>query len=184
MRATVFSILVLGLMLLHACKQADAAPLDTQFSYAAAAKGGHAEIALQCGDETFLIDGLCTGGMQSGALIVAVQDAKIPTRVFTICFNTAQYPMDGKPYQLGAMEPYGSGSKPSDVYAVFSEINARNQMDWVSDNASGNLRFETDEETVRCHFEDIRLKPGLSYNRSRLNSDGKLSGTLVFYKKK
>lgn len=174
--------------LLAACKDEqtamspETAP-ETAPIAATSAKEGHGSITLQCGTQTLTVDGKCGGVTNTGEMIIAVQDKTVPSKVFTISFNTADYPKAGKTYTARKSDYMSEGRKPeTDVYIGFSEMTSKSQMDWSSDDASGKLQFEVDGNEIRCSFRDLKLQPSPVYNKGELNSVGTASGEITLYK--
>lgn len=147
------------------------------------AKEGNGKVTLQCGSQTLVVDGKCGGVTNTGELIVAVQDKDIPAKVFTISFNTLDYPQAGKTYTIKKSDYMSEGKKPdTDVYVAFSQITEKEQADWSSDDASGTLQFTTNGNQIKCQFSGIKLQPSAVYNKGENNNVGTASGEMTFYK--
>ena len=90
-----------------ACKQEEKTAMTTSAASGEAvseataiAQEGHGKVNLKCGSQTLTVDGKCGGLTNTGDMIIAVQDQKIPSKIFTISFNTSAYPKDGKTYTV------------------------------------------------------------------------------------
>lgn len=148
-----------------------------------AAKEGHGKITLKAGSKTWTVDGKCGSVTNTGALIVAVQDKDIAAKVFTVSFNTLNYPQAGKIYTIKKSDYMSEGKKPeTDIYVAFSQITEKEQADWSSDDASGTLQFTTNGNEIKCKFSGIKLEPSAVYNKGENNSVGIASGEMTFYK--
>lgn len=146
-------------------------------------KEGHGKIELQCGSQTLIVEGKCGGVTNTGEMIIAVQDKTVPAKVFTIAFNTKDYPQNGKTYTVKKSDYMSEGKKPdTDVYIGFSEVTQQNQMDWSSDDASGTLKFDVNGNEIQCEFNNIKLQPSAMYNKGELNNVGTASGKITLYK--
>lgn len=172
-----------------ACQKQEGASAETDsFDLSAAAtteaaKEGHGKVQLQYGGKTLVVEGRCGGGTESGDMIVAVQDKDIPAKVFTITFNTKDYPQDGKIYHVRKSDFMAEGKKPVDeVYCGFSEITQKNQYNWSSDAASGTLQFSVNGNEIKCKFDNIKLQPNAMYNKGEYDNAGTASGEMTFYK--
>jgi len=160
-----------------------AATSTTTVTDTAPAKEGNGKVTLQCGSQTLVVDGKCGGVTTTGEMIVAVQDKDIPAKVFTISFNTLNYPQAGKIYTIKKSDYMSEGKKPeTDIYVAFSQITEKEQADWSSDDASGTLQFTTNGNEIKCKFSGIKLEPSAVYNKGENNSVGIASGEMTFYK--
>jgi len=149
----------------------------------APAKEGSGKVTLQCGSQTLVVDGKCGGVTTTGEMIVAVQDKDIPAKVFTISFNTKDYPESGKTYTIKKSDFMSEDKKPdTDIYVAFSQITEKMQADWSSDDASGTLQFTTSGNEIKCKFSGIKLQPSEMYNKGEFNGTGIASGEMTFYK--
>lgn len=149
----------------------------------ATVQSGHVKVQLSCGAQSLSIEGECGGVTTMGELVIAVKDKIVPSRVFTISFNTDQFPENGKTYTIKKSDYTTEGKKPAtDVYVGFSEVSPNNQMDWSSDNASGKITFETNGNEIKCKFKNISLQPSEVYNKGALNQPGSVSGEFNLYK--
>jgi len=147
------------------------------------ANSGHGKIELSCGSQLLSVEGECGGVNTMGELIIAVKDKIVPSRVFTISFNTDQFPKDGIQYTVKKSDYTTEGKKPiTDVYIGFSEVSMNNQMDWSSDDHSGKIKFECIGNEIRCTFKNIKLQPSEVYNKGDLNQPATVSGTFNLYK--
>ena len=70
----------------------------------ATAQSGHGKIQLSCGAQSLSIEGECGGVTTMGELIIAVKDKIVPSRVFTISFNTDRFPDDGETYTINSSQ--------------------------------------------------------------------------------
>jgi len=149
----------------------------------ATAANGNGKIRLSSGSQMLSVEGDCGGVTTMGELIIAVKDKIVPSRVFTISFNTDQFPENGKVYTLKKSDYMTEGKKSeSDVYVGFSEVSQSTQMDWSSDDHSGTIKFEVNGNEIKCTFKDIKLQPSEVYNKGELNQTGTVSGELNLYK--
>lgn len=169
-----------------ACKQenpvAEASATDRQIQTAASVREGHGKITLQCGSQTLVVDGKCGGVTNTGEMIIAVQDKTVPSKVFTISFNTIHYPQNGKTYTVRKSDFISEGKKPdSEVYVGFSEMTPQSQMDWSSDDASGTLQFQVSGNEIKCKFSNLKLQPSMVYNKGELSGVGTASGEITLY---
>ncbi len=184
-------LIVIGLALtLASCKQQAVEPQAVSDVAAnevvndhQAAKEGHGKITLKAGSTTWIVDGKCGGVTNTGELIVAVQDKDIAAKVFTISFNTLDYPQAEKTYTIKKSDYMSEGKKPdTDVCVAFSQITEKEQADWSSDDASGTLQFTTNGNEIKCKFSGIKLQPSAMYNKGESNNLGTASGEMTFYK--
>lgn len=149
----------------------------------ATAGNGNGKIQLSSGSQMLSVEGECGGVTTMGELIITVKDKIVPSRVFTISFNTDQFPENGKVYTIKKSDYMSEGKKQkSDVYIGFSEVSPNTQMDWSSDDQSGTIRFDVTGNEIRCMFKDIKLQPSEVYNKGELNQIGMVSGELHLYK--
>lgn len=118
-----------------------------------------------------------------GELVITVQDKIVPSRVFTLSFNTDQFPADGDVFAVKKSN-YSAENKESttEVYIGFSEISTNNQMDWSSDDASGFIKFKVDSDAIKCVFKDLELQPSEVYNKGERNQEAVVSGSFHLYK--
>lgn len=175
--------------LLSACKQEESTAMNATDSAeivsteSASAKEGHGTIELQVGSQTLVVEGKCGGVTNTGEMIIAVQDQTVPAKVFTISFNTKDYPQPGKTYTVKKSDFMSEGKKPdTDVYVGFSEVTQKVQMDWSSDDASGTLKFEVNGNEIQCEFNNLKLQPSAMYNKGEFNNVGTASGKITLYK--
>ena len=147
------------------------------------AKEGYGKVTLKCGAQVFTVDGKCGGITNTGEMIIAVQDKTTPAKVFTISFNTIDYPQNGKIYTVKKSDFMSEGKKPdSDIYAAFTEMTQKTQMDWSSDDQSGTMTFQVNGNEIKCTFRDLKLQPSMVYNKADLNQMGTVSGEITLYK--
>lgn len=147
------------------------------------AKDGHGKVTLKCGSQTLVVDGRCGGVTNTGELIVAVQDKDISAKVFTISFNTKDYPVSGKIYTIKKSDFMSEDKKPDNqIYVAFSQITGNEMADWSSDDTSGTMQFTTNGNEIKCKFSGIKLQPSIVYNKGELNNAGSASGEMTFYK--
>lgn len=170
-----------------ACKQestvAEASAAEVPTKMTAPAREGHGKITLQCGPQTLVIDGKCGGVTNTGEMIIAVQDQKVASKVFTISFNTIDYPQQGKIYTVRKSDFMSESKKPdNEIYIGFSEMTQQNQRDWSSDDASGTLQFQVNGNEIKCNFSHLKLQPSMAYNKGEFNNVGTASGEITFYK--
>lgn len=146
-------------------------------------KIGSGTIQLVCGSQSLSVEGKCGGATTMGELVITVQDKIVPSRVFTLSFNTDQFPEDGAVFVVKKSNYTAENKKSNkDVYIGFSEISTNNQMDWSSDDTSGFIKFEVDGDAIKCVFEDLELKPSEVYNKGELNQNAVVSGSFQLYK--
>jgi len=147
------------------------------------ASNGSGKIILNCGEQTLTVEGECGGVTTMGELVIAVKDKIVPSRVFTISFNTNEFPENGAVFEVKKSD-YTSDNKKSkrEVYIGFSEISQNNQMDWSSDDQSGKIKFEVNANEIKCKFTDLELKPSEVYNKGELNQPAVVSGEFNLYK--
>jgi hypothetical protein len=172
-----------------ACKQETGNPESvaaiqtTTVTESAPAKEGSGKVTLQCGSQTLTVEGKCGGVTTTGEMIVAVQDKDIPAKVFTISFNTANYPESGKTYTIKKSDYMSEDKKPdNEIYVAFSQITEKMQADWSSNDVSGTLQFTANGNEIKCKFSGIKLQPSEMYNKGELNNVGTASGEMTFYK--
>jgi len=147
------------------------------------AKEGYGKVMLKCGAQVFTVDGKCGGVTNTGEMIIAVQDKTTPAKVFTISFNTPDYPQNGKVYTVKKSDFMNEGKKPeSDIYVAFTEMTQKAQMDWSSDDQTGTMTFQVSGNEIRCAFKDLKLQPSIVYNKADLNQLGTASGAITLYK--
>ena len=147
------------------------------------AKEGYGKVTLKCGAQVFTVDGRCGGVTNTGEMIIAVQDKTTPAKVFTISFNTPDYPQNGKVYTVKKSDFMDEGKKPdSDIYAAFTEMTQKTQMNWSSDDQSGTMTFQVNGNEIRCTFKDLKLQPSIVYNKADLNQLAIASGEITLYK--
>lgn len=181
------SIVLLLLSGIFGCRQqgpmAETSVGENPAKITAPARVGHGKITLQCGSQTLVVDGKCGGVTNTGEMIIAVQDKTIPSKVFTISFNTINYPQQGKIYKARKSDFMSEGKKPGDeIYIGFSEMTQQTQMDWSSDDASGTLQFQVSGHEIKCIFSNLKLQPSLAYNKGEFNNVGTASGEITLYK--
>lgn len=147
------------------------------------AQDGSGTIQLVCGAQTLSVEGKCGGLTTMGELIITVQDEIVPSRVFTLSFNTDQFPEDGDVFVVKKSQYTTEGKKSKkEVYLGFSEVSTSNQMDWSSDDTSGFIKFEVNGDEIKCVFKDLELKPSEVYNKGELNQEAVVSGSFHLYK--
>ena len=147
------------------------------------AKEGNGTIQLVCGAQTLSVEGKCGGVTTMGELVITIQDKIVPSRVFTLSFNTDQFPTDGDVFAVKKSNYTAEGKKSEkELYIGFSEVSTSNQMDWSSDDASGFLKFEVDGDAIKCVFKDLELKPSEVYNKGELNQNAVVSGSFHLYR--
>ncbi|MFT3795013.1 hypothetical protein [Flavobacterium sp.] len=174
--------------LFSACKEQESTAMtadspETVAAESVPAKEGHGKIELKVGSQTLVVEGKCGGVTNTGEMIIAVQDQTVAAKVFTISFNTKDYPKAGKTYTIKKSDFMSEGKKPdTDVYIGFSEVTQKNQMDWSSDDASGTLKFDVNGNEIQCEFNNIKLQPSAMYNKGEFNHVGTASGKITLYK--
>jgi hypothetical protein len=147
------------------------------------AKEGYGKVTLKCGAQTLTVDGKCGGITNTGEMIIAVQDKTTPAKVFTISFNTKDYPQNGKIYTIKKSDFMSEDKKPDgDIYVAFTEMTQKAQMDWSSDDQTGTMTFQINGNEIKCTFKDLKLQPSEVYNKADLNQVATASGEITLYK--
>lgn len=181
-------LLLATLLLLISCKKEEASTTneviaEIKENTAFAAKEGSGKIILNCNGKEIIAEGVCGGVTTMGTLIIAVKDKTNPAKVFSIDFNTDQYPENGKEYQIQPKD-YASDKKPdNEVLVSFIEGLSNNKMNvWDAQAASGKLKFAINGDEIKCTLKDIKLRPSIIYNAKNLQNEGLVSGELTLYK--
>lgn len=147
------------------------------------AKEGSGKITLNCNGKQIIADGICGGVITMGTLTIAVKDKINPTKVFTIDFNTDQYPENGKEYNIKPKDYSLDKNPENEVSVSFLEGLPNHKMNvWDSQTQSGKIRFLVNENVIKCTFKEIKLQPNTTYNSQDLQKEGVLSGELTLYK--
>lgn len=188
MKALVLWVAIAGIF--TACKpetltseQLEAAEITGTSTISEVAKEGFGKVELQCGSQTVNVEGKCGGVTNTGDMIIAVQDMKVPSKVFTISFNGVGYPENGKVYTVKKSDFMSEGKQPAnEIYIGFSEMTQASQMNWSSDDESGTMIFQTNGNEIKCKFNGIKLQPSAVYNKGDLNNMGTASGEITLYK--
>ena len=147
------------------------------------AKEGTGKITLQCNGKEIIAEGICGGVVTIGTLIIAVKDKTNPAKVFTISFNTPDFPVNGKEYQIKPKDYTLDKNPENEVSVSFMEGLPNNKMNvWDTQPTSGKLIFSIKGNEIKCQVTDIKLEPAKMYNDEDLQKEGIVSGELTLYK--
>lgn len=181
-------LFIIAILLLVSCKKEETATINEAVenikeNTEVIAKEGSGKVILNCNGKQITADGVCGGIITMGSLIIAVKDKTNPAKVFTIGFNTDQYPENGKEYQIKPKD-YTSDKKPENEVSVnFMEVLSNNKMNvWETQPASGKLIFTINGNEIKCQLKDIKLEASKMYNADDLQGEGTVSGELTLYK--
>lgn len=173
---------------LVSCKQEKQADLQASDEPAALAsvpmaKEGFGKVQLKCGSQLVTVEGKCGGTTALGYMVVAVQDKTVAAKVFTITFNSKDYPENGKIYTIKKSDFLSETKRPvSEIYVAFSEVTSKSMTDWSSDDQTGTIQFNANGNEIKCTFKDLKLQPSEVYNKGELNQVATASGEMTFYK--
>ena len=148
-----------------------------------AAKEGSGKITLNCNGKEIIAEGVCGGIVTMGTLIIAVKDKTNPAKVFTISFNTPDFPENGKEYLIKPKDYTLDKNPENEVSVSFIEGLPNNKMNvWDTQPTSGKLIFSVKDNEIKCQFTNIKLEPAKMYNAEDLQGEGIVSGELTLYK--
>lgn len=181
--------LSISLMLLaFSCKKDEATTVneavsDIKQNTEVAAKEGTGKVTLSCNGKQIIAEGVCGGIITMGNLIIAVKDKTNPAKVFTVSFNTPDYPVDGKQYTIKPKDYTADKSPDNEVSASFMEGLPDNKMNvWDPKANSGTIVFSVTGNEIKCTLKGIKLEPAKMYNADDLQSEGTVSGEFTLYK--
>lgn len=147
------------------------------------AKEGSGKVILTCNGKELVAEGVCGALVSMGELMIAVKDKTNPTKVFTINFNSEDFPEDGLEYKVKSKDYTKEGNGPKDEVSVgFTEVEGDKMNSWSSDKAKGTIKFTYNGNEVKCTLKNVVLSSAEMYNSDDLKSDGTVSGELTFYK--
>lgn len=147
------------------------------------AKEGTGKIILHCNGKEIKAEGVCGGVTTMGTLIIAVKDKTNPAKVFTISFNTADFPLDAKEYLIKSKDYTADKNPENEVSVGFMEVLPNNKMNvWETQPTSGKLVFSVKGNEIKCQMKDIKLQPSIVYNADDLQGEGIVSGEFTLYK--
>ncbi|MES2748501.1 MAG: hypothetical protein V4648_08975 [Bacteroidota bacterium] len=176
------------ILLAFSCKKDDATTVnetvsDIRKSTEVVAKQGTGKITLRCNGKEITVEGICGGVITMGTLTIAVKDKTNPTKVFTIGFNTKDFPVDGMEYRIKPKDYTVDKNPENEVSVGFMEGLPNNKMNvWDPQPNSGNLVFSVKGNEIKCTFKDIKLQPSTAFNAEDLKSEGAVSGEFTLYK--
>lgn len=182
------SLLFLAMALLvFSCKKDDATTVDEAVANVrenteVAAKEGTGKITLTCNGKQITAEGVCGGIITMGTLMFAVKDKTNPAKVFTIDFNTKDYPVDGKEYSIKPKDYTSDKNPENEVSVSFMEGLPNNKMNfWDPQAGSGKVVFSVNGNEIKCTLSNIKLQSSI-YNADDLKSEGTVSGEFTLYK--
>ncbi|MEO8234973.1 MAG: hypothetical protein ABI549_06125 [Flavobacterium sp.] len=181
-------LLLATLFSLFSCKKeetisANEVVADIKQNTEISAKEGTGKITLRCNGKEITTEGVCGGLTIMGALIIAVKDKTNPAKVFTINFNVADFPVDGKEYLIKSKDYSVDKNPENEVSVSFMEALSNNKMNvWETQPTSGKLAFSVKGNEIKCQLKDLKLKPSIVYNADDLQGEGTISGELTLYK--
>ena len=147
------------------------------------AKEGSGKITLNCNGKEIIAEGVCGGIVTMGTLIIAVKDKTNPAKVFTISFNTPDFPVNEKKYLIKPKDYTLDKNPENEVSVSFIEGLPNNKMNvWDTQPASGKLIFTINGNEIKCQLKDIKLEASKMYNADDLQGEGTVSGELTLYK--
>jgi hypothetical protein len=147
------------------------------------ANEGKGKITLNCNGKTFTVDGVCGALVSMDHLTIAIKDSINPAKVFTISFNTADFPLDGKEYLIKSKDYTLDKNPDNEVSVGFMEALPNNKMNvWETQPTSGKLIFSVKGNEIKCQLKDIKLEPSIVYNADDLQGEGAVSGEFTLYK--
>ena len=148
-----------------------------------AAKEGSGKMTLSCNGKQIIAEGVTGAIVTMGELMIVVKDKINPAKVFTISFNTDQFPENGKVYQIKPTD-YSVEKKPENEVAVsFMEGLPNNKMNvWETKDTSGTLMFEVNGSEIKCTLKNIKLDPSPMFNADDLKQEATVSGQFTLYK--
>ena len=174
-------------LLLISCKKEDAATANEVASEIKenteiVAEEGTGKITLTCNGKQITAEGVCGGIVTMGTLMFAVKDKTNPTKVFTIGFNTKDYPVDGKEYSIEPKDYTSDKNPENEVSVSFMEGLPNNKMNfWDPQAGSGKVIFSVKGNEIKCTLSNIKLQSSI-YNADDLKSEGTVSGEFTLYK--
>ncbi len=175
-------------LLMLSCKKDDTTTLnevvtDVKDNTSVVANEGSGKVTLTCNGKEITAEGICGAIVSMGSLTIAVKDKTNPAKVFTIGFNTKDFPVDGIEYRIKPKD-YSSDKHPENEVSVsFMEGLPNNKMNvWDPQASSGSLVFSVKGNEIKCTFKDIRLQPSTAFNAEDLKSEGIVSGEFTLYK--
>lgn len=180
-------MLLLTIVSFFSCKKSDATTVNEAVenikeNTEVIAKEGYGKITLHCNGKEIIAEGVCGGVTTMGTLIIAVKDKTNPAKVFTIDFNTTEYPENGKEYIVKPKDYTIVKNPENEVSVGFTEVLNGKMNVWETQPASGKLVFSVKGNEIKCQLKDIKLKPNEMYNAPDLQIEGTVSGELTLYK--
>jgi hypothetical protein len=181
-------MLLAALFLFISCKKEDAtlvndAVTNIKENTKVIAKEGSGKITLNCNGKEIITEGVCGGVVTMGALIIAVKDKTNPAKVFTISFNTSDFPVNGNEYLIKPKDYTADNNPENEVSVSFMEGLPNNKMNvWDTQPTSGKLVFTVNGNEIKCQLKDIKLQASKMYNSDDLQGEGMVSGELTLYK--
>jgi len=183
------AILIIVTTLFTSCKKEDATTVNDVVNEAKAntevvAKEGAGKITLTCNGKELIAEGVCGALVSMNELTIAVKDKTNPAKVFTMTFNSEDFPESGIIYKIKAKNYLDEGKSPKDEVAVsFAEGLPNNKMNaWGSENTKGNVQFTENGNEIKCVLKDVVLTGSEMFNADDLKGNGVVSGELTFYK--
>jgi hypothetical protein len=183
------AILILVITIFISCKKEDTTTVNDVVNEAKAntevvAKEGTGKITLTCNGKELITEGVCGALVSMDELTIAVKDKTNPAKVFTMTFNSEDFPKSGIIYKIKAKNYLTEGKSPKDEVAVsFAEGLPNNKMNaWGSENTTGNVQFTESGNEIKCIFKAIVLTASEMFNADDLKGNGIVSGELNFYK--
>lgn len=183
-----YLILIAATVVLFSCKKEEAtlvndAVANIKENTKSIAKEGSGKITLNSNGKEIIAEGVCGGVVTMDALIIAVKDKTNPAKVFTISFNTPDFPVNEKKYLIKPKDYTLEKNPENEVSISFMEGLPNNKMNfWDTQPTSGKLIFSVNDNEIKCQLKDIKLQASKMYNSGDLQGEGIVSGELTLYK--
>ena len=181
-------MLLTTMVILLSCKKEDAtlvndAVTNIKENTKVIAKEGSGKITLNCNGKEIIAEGVCGGVVTMGTLTIAVKDKTNPAKVFTISFNTPDFPVNGKEYLINPKDYTLDKNPENEIGLSFMEVLSNNKINvWDTKSMSGKLIFSVKDNEIKCQFKNIKLQASKMYNSDDLQGEGTVSGELTLYK--
>lgn len=181
-------LLLVIIILLASCKKEETATVNEAVenikeNTKIIAKEGSGKIVLTCNGKQIIAEGVCGGVITMGTMAIAVKDKTNPAKVFTINFNTPDFPESGKEYLIFPKDYTLDKNPENEIGVSFIEGLPNNKMNvWDAKPTSGELVFTVNGNEIKCRLNDIKLEASKMYNADDLQGEGTVSGELKLYK--
>lgn len=146
---------------------------------------GKADIILTAGASQFKLAGPCGWATAMGAKYIGANDAKNKLKVFSTYFDIPNPPSVTTTYILTDNNEF---KDPKYITMNISETAGMKLTEWKSTKTSGSLTLKVEGNKITADLSGITLSSTTSKgfyedgNVGDFAKDGKLTGTLTFYK--